>query len=65
MAKNNSAGQRGATRILIVDDHPLVRLSLREFIRREKDMEVCGEAEDREQALALVPPANRIWPSLT
>jgi len=54
MARNHSTGQRGITRILIVDDHPLVRLSLREFIRREKDMEVCGEAEDREQALAAV-----------
>src|ERR1700691_1488526 len=42
------------TRILIVDDHPLVRLSLREFIRRESDLEVCGEAEDREEALASV-----------
>ena len=52
MGSSKSNGQRGATRILIVDDHPLVRLSLREFIRREKDLEVCGEAEDREQALA-------------
>lgn len=48
---NNKSSQRGTTRILIVDDHPLVRLSLREFIRREADLEVCGEAEDREQAL--------------
>ena len=52
MGINDKSGKRGTTRILIVDDHPLVRLSLREFIRREKDLEVCGEAEDREQALA-------------
>jgi DNA-binding NarL/FixJ family response regulator len=52
MGTSNKSGKHGATRILIVDDHPLVRLSLREFIRREKDLEVCGEAEDREQALA-------------
>jgi DNA-binding NarL/FixJ family response regulator len=59
MGSNNKPGsQRGATRILIVDDHPLVRLSLREFIRREKDLEVCGEAEDRDQALALVAAAK-------
>jgi DNA-binding NarL/FixJ family response regulator len=51
---NKHSNQTGPTRILIVDDHPLVRLSLREFIRREKDLEVCGEAEDRDQALALV-----------
>src|SRR5579872_4913981 len=53
-SNNKQAGQGGITRILIVDDHPLVRLSLREFIRREKDLEVCGEAEDRVQALAAV-----------
>ena len=41
-------------RILIVDDHPLVRLSLREVIKRESDLIVCGEAEDREPALELV-----------
>jgi DNA-binding NarL/FixJ family response regulator len=52
MGSINKSGKHVATRILIVDDHPLVRLSLREFIRREKDLEVCGEAEDREQALA-------------
>ena len=52
MVSSNKSGKQAVTRILIVDDHPLVRLSLREFIRREKDLEVCGEAEDREQALA-------------
>jgi DNA-binding NarL/FixJ family response regulator len=52
MGSINKSGKPAVTRILIVDDHPLVRLSLREFIRREKDLEVCGEAEDREQALA-------------
>ena len=51
-SKNKSSKQN--TRILIVDDHPLVRLSLREFIRRESDLEVCGEAEDRDEALACV-----------
>ena len=54
VGNSKQSNQAGPIRILIVDDHPLVRLSLREFIRREKDMEVCGEAEDREQALALV-----------
>ena len=52
--KQKSSGSKQNTRILIVDDHPLVRLSLREFIRRESDLEVCGEAEDREEALAAV-----------
>lgn len=53
-SKHKSAGGKQNTRILIVDDHPLVRHSLREFIKRESDMEVCGEAEDREEALTAV-----------
>src|SRR5580700_2985475 len=51
---NKLENPRGEVRILIVDDHPLVRLSLREVIKREPDMIVCGEAEDREQALAVI-----------
>jgi len=42
------------SRILLVDDHPLVRRALGQVIAREDDMEVCGEAEDRKEALALV-----------
>lgn len=40
-------------RVLVVDDHPLVRESLKIIIEREPDLTVCGEAEDREQALEL------------
>jgi DNA-binding NarL/FixJ family response regulator len=41
-------------RVLIVDDHPLVRESLKKIIQGEPDLVVCGEAEDREQALEVV-----------
>jgi len=41
-------------RVLIVDDHPLVRESLKKIIQGESDLTVCGEAEDREQALEIV-----------
>src|SRR5664279_3488690 len=41
-------------RILLVDDHPLVRERLTEIINREADLIVCGEAEDRHQALAAI-----------
>ena len=43
--------------ILIVDDHPLVRERLGDVINREKDMEVCGEAEERFQAIELINQA--------
>ncbi|MCW1885155.1 response regulator transcription factor [Luteolibacter flavescens] len=42
------------TRILLVDDHPMIRERLVELIEREADFEVCGEAEDRHEALDLV-----------
>ena len=46
---------RKRTRILLVDDHPLVRERLAEIINRETDLLVCGEAEDRHEALVAVP----------
>jgi DNA-binding NarL/FixJ family response regulator len=48
------AGKKRA-RILLVDDHPLVRERLTEIINREADLIVCGEAEDRHEALAAIP----------
>ena len=42
------------TRILLVDDHPLVRERLAEVLTREADLTVCGEAEDRHQALEAI-----------
>jgi DNA-binding NarL/FixJ family response regulator len=41
-------------RILIVDDHPIVRRGLRELVADEPDLEVCGEAEDVAGALQQV-----------
>lgn len=41
-------------RILLVDDHPLVRERLAEVINREADLMVSGEAEDRHQAIAAI-----------
>jgi len=43
-----------ATRIVVVDDHPMVRERLAELINREPDLQVCGEAEDRHGALQVV-----------
>jgi DNA-binding NarL/FixJ family response regulator len=46
------------TRILLVDDHPLVRAGLAEVLTREPDLVICGEAEDRLPALALMATAR-------
>ena len=41
-------------RIVIVDDHPIVRQGLSDLINKEKDLVVCGQAEDAHQALEAV-----------
>jgi NarL family two-component system response regulator LiaR len=42
-------------RLLLVDDHEMVRAGLRTFLGLQPGMEVVGEAGSAEQALALVP----------
>jgi DNA-binding NarL/FixJ family response regulator len=42
------------TRILIVDDHPLVRQGLSLNLTAQPDFEVCGEVETEHEALEMV-----------
>ncbi|MEV5827094.1 response regulator transcription factor [Spirillospora sp. NPDC052242] len=42
-------------RVLIVDDHPVVREGLRGMLAAERDIEVAGEAASGEEAVALAP----------
>src|SRR5256885_16877211 len=37
-------------KVLVIDDHPLVRERLAELINQQPDLVVCGEAEDSHQA---------------
>ena len=48
-------------KILIVDDHPLIRVGLTALLSRQSDLEVCGEAIDADEAIAQVA---RLHPDL-
>jgi len=41
-------------KVLIVDDHPIVRDGLASLINHENDLEVCGQAEEAPEALKAV-----------
>ena len=43
-----------AINILLVDDSSIIRRGLRLFIERQTDWEVCGEAENGQQAVEMV-----------
>ena len=44
----------GPTRILVVDDHPIVRLGIRQMLGAERDLEICAETDSAQATLALV-----------
>ena len=41
-------------KIVIVDDHPIIRQGLAELINQEDDLVVCGQAEDAHQAMKTI-----------
>jgi DNA-binding NarL/FixJ family response regulator len=45
---------KAPTRILVVDDMPAIRRSLRYFIEQEANWEICGEAENGRAAIDRV-----------
>jgi DNA-binding NarL/FixJ family response regulator len=46
--------RKAKTRVLLVDDHPILRKGLAQLINQEADMMVCGEAEDAAKAFDAV-----------
>ena len=49
-----SGGKRKVRRVLIVDDHTIVRQGLRSVMENEDDLAVCGEAETARDARAAI-----------
>lgn len=55
---SGTTSQKQKKKILIVDDHAFVRQGLRDFIEREEDLCICGEAAGRAEALKLCAGNN-------
>ncbi|AZD86626.1 Nitrate/nitrite response regulator protein [Pseudomonas chlororaphis subsp. aureofaciens] len=43
-------------RILLVDDHPMMRRGIRQMLELEDDLQIVGEASHGEEALGLIGP---------
>ena len=52
--KSVSTQKQYKNKILIVDDHPIVRKGLSQLINQEQDFFVLGEAEDAQSALEFL-----------
>jgi DNA-binding NarL/FixJ family response regulator len=50
-----SAAASKRHRIMLVDDHPVMREGLAQLIIQEPDLSVCGQYEDAAQAFAAIP----------
>src|SRR6201991_2581178 len=50
----NSFAVTAQRRVLIVDDHPIVRQGLRRMIEPESDLVVCGEVQTEREARAAI-----------
>ncbi|MBI4326187.1 MAG: response regulator transcription factor [Chloroflexi bacterium] len=53
-AKNPPRSGQPRKRILIVDDHPIMRQGLAQLVNNEPDLAICGEAENAYQALEII-----------
>src|SRR5579872_17853 len=57
-AGTHGEGESATIRILVVDDHAIVRAGLKQFIANEPDMRISGEAETGTQAVAMIAQAD-------
>jgi DNA-binding NarL/FixJ family response regulator len=50
--------ERGPIRVFLLDDHEIVRRGVRELLDAEDDIDVAGEADTAERALARLPSVH-------
>jgi DNA-binding NarL/FixJ family response regulator len=58
MAAQKTLSKKNPAKVLIVDDHPVVREGLAMLIARQPDLEVCGEAADVSEAVRMAAATN-------
>lgn len=54
MNRNKPAPPKAKAKILLVDDHAVVRFGIGQLINRQDDIEVCGEEEDAGRAMLAI-----------
>lgn len=54
MAERKETARKKKYKIVVIDDHPIVRHGLRELINSDSNYVVCGEAEDSESGWNLI-----------
>jgi len=64
VAKRESEPKKKRNKVLIVDDHPIVRHGIAELLNHEADLTVCGEAEDAHQALEAIAEIAILKPDI-
>ena len=53
-ARTHSQPANSEIRLLLVDDHPIVRFGMKQLIEAEPDLRVCGEADNTSDAIKLI-----------
>lgn len=52
------SAKKNQTKILLIDDHPLLRNGIAQLIAQQKDLIVCGEVDDSLKALDAIEQNN-------
>lgn len=61
MVKSEPTGQLRRARVLLVEDHPVLRGVIRLACEHSQDLAIVGEVEDGEQALKV---SREVWPDV-
>ena len=64
VTKRESPVKKKRNRVLVVDDHPIVREGIARLLNQEADLTVCGEAEDAHQALQALAEIAILKPDI-